>query len=213
MSSEINNNYENEIIEKDDNRSKLLDGVLDWAESFIFAIFVVVLVFTFLMRTVVVVGSSMYPTFEDGDRLIITHFFDTPKNGDVLVMNSQGLNETIIKRCIGIEGDTVRVDYNTQKVTVNGKEIKNDYINEPMEDLMGEFSPEYVVEQGVYEYKVPEGKVFVMGDNRNHSTDSRCMKDQMNTRYVGFVDVDDILGKVVLRLYPFDKIGSIKNRL
>ena len=206
MSSEINNNYENEIIEKDDNRSKLLDGVLDWAESFIFAIFVVVLVFTFLMRTVVVVGSSMYPTFEDGDRLIITHFFDTPKNGDVLVMNSQGLNKTIIKRCIGIEGDTVRVDYNTQKVTVNGKEIKNVYINEPMEDLMGKFSPEYIVEQGVYEYKVPEGKVFVMGDNRNNSTDGRSDD-------VGFVDVDDILGKVVLRLYPFDKIGGIKNRL
>ena len=171
-----------------------------------FAIFIVILIFTFVLRTVVVVGSSMNPNFIDGDRLIITHLNSEPQKGDVLVMNSHGLNETIIKRCIGTEGDTIKIDYNTDTITVNGEKISNDYINGAMQDIIFKFDQNYAVDAGVYEYEVPENKIFVLGDNRNNSTDSRSYK-------VGFIDESDILGKVVLRIYPFDVIGKVKSGL
>ena len=191
-----------EVIQK----PKFLDTLLDWIESFFFAVFIVILIFTFILRTVVVVGKSMNPTFEGSDRLIITHLASTPEKGDVLVMNCHGLNETIIKRCIATEGDKVKIDYNSGKVFVNDKEISDDYINEPMIDKKYKFEISYCVSDGVYEYNVPEDKVFVMGDNRNNSSDSRCGE-------VGFIDEDDILGKVIFRIYPFDKVGMIENKL
>ena len=200
------NNQINVYIEDKKKNNKFVDGLLDWAESFVFAVFVVILIFTFVLRTVVVVGDSMNPNFTDKDRLIITHIALSPKKGDVLVLNSEGLDETIIKRCIGTEGDTVRIDYNTNTVTVNGDEIENDYINEVMEDRQPAFDQNYAVGEHIYEYKVPDGKVFVMGDNRNHSSDSRSER-------VGFIDESDVLGKVVFRIYPFDSIGKISNRL
>lgn len=178
---------------------KVLDGIIDWIESFVFAIFVVILVFTFIVRTVEVIGDSMEPNFHNADRLVISHFNLTPEKGDVLVMNSDVLHETIIKRCIGTAGDKVRVNYNDNTVEVNGEKISNEYLGESMLDK-NTFDQRYMVEQGVYEYTVPKGKIFVMGDNRNISKDSRM---------VGFIDVDDVLGKVVFRMYPFDKIGVI----
>lgn len=199
-----------EINEKNINNGKknasLLNGILDWAESFAFAIFVVILIFTFLLRTVVVVGKSMNPNFEDADRIIITHVNSNPEKGDVLVLNCQGLKETIIKRCIGTEGDKVVINYKDGTVKVNDQEISNDYINGAMVDKPYFFDQRYAVADGVYEYNVPEGKVFVMGDNRNNSSDSRYDK-------VGFIDTDDILGKVVFRIYPFDSIGKVKTGL
>lgn len=195
---------ENNIEEIQKKKNSLADNVLDWLESFAFAIFVVVLVFTFVLRTVVVVGGSMLPNFRDGDRLIISHFNLTPEKGDILVMNSYGLNETIIKRCIGTEGDKIRIDYNENSVQVNGENISVDYIRETMFDNQARFDQNFAKGSGVYEYTVPEGEIFVMGDNRNNSSDSRCSR-------VGFIDVDDVLGKVVLRIYPFDSIQRIKS--
>lgn len=180
-----------------------LNFILDWAESFAFAIFVVILVFTFLLRTVIVVGKSMNPNFYDSDRIIITHINSNPEKGDVLVMNCYGLNETIIKRCIGTGGDKIVINYNDGTVKVNDETVSNEYINGSMVDKPYYFDQQYRVADGVYEYHVPEGKVFVMGDNRNYSSDSRCSM-------VGFIDVDDILGKVVFRIYPFDSIGKVK---
>lgn len=203
MNNEIN-------IEKNDeeiaNKPKYVDIILDWIEAFFFAMFLVILIFTFVLRTVVVVGDSMNPNFENDNRLIITHLGLDAKKGDVLVMNCHGLNETIIKRCIGTEGDTVKIDYNTGKITVNDKEIANDYINESMLDRKNYYEPSYMIDDGIYEYKVPKDKVFVLGDNRNHSSDSRYGA-------VSFIDEDDILGKVIFRIYPFDVVGKIDNRL
>ncbi len=204
MNNELN---ENIAVEEDKQEKKgIADGILDWAESFVFAVFVVILIFTFVLRTVVVVGDSMNPNFTDKDRLIITHINNEPEKGDILVMNSHGLNETIIKRCIGTEGDKIRIDYNTNVVTVNGEEISNDYINGAMIDKYYAYDQSFLVDAGVYEYEVPENKIFVMGDNRNNSADSRSNR-------VGFIDESDILGKVVLRIYPFDVIGKVKSGL
>lgn len=206
MNGENNNINENSFEQNGNNKSKIADAVLEWAESFVFAMFVVILIFTFVLRTVVVVGDSMNPNFINGDRLIITHLKSSVEKGEILVMNSHGLNETIIKRCIGTEGDKVKIDYNQNKIWVNGKEIEDDYINGAMVAKEFYFDPQYMVESGVYEYTVPENKVFVMGDNRNHSADSRYSR-------VGFIDEEDILGKVVFRIYPFDSIGKISGRL
>ena len=178
-----------------------LDEVLEWVESFVFAIFLVILVFIFLFRIVLVDGPSMNPTLSDGDRLIITHVNYTPEKGDIVVLNSAGLNKTIIKRCIGTAGDTVIINYNNNTVKVNGEVNSQEYINEIMEDFVS-FDQGNRISQNVYEYNVPEGKIFVLGDNRNHSTDSR-------SEFVGFVDTKDILGKAVFRIMPLGSFGKI----
>lgn len=176
-----------------------MDEVFEWAESFVFAMFVVILIFTFFFRIVLVQGPSMRETLQDQDRLIITHINYTPQKGDIVVINSEKLGKTIIKRVIGTGGDKVVVDYNNNTVTVNGKVISNDNIREAMYNT-NLFDEKYEVEENVFEYDVPEGKLFVMGDNRNNSTDSRR---------IGFIDPSDVLGKAVLRLYPFGSFGKV----
>ena len=163
----------------------VMDEVFEWAESFVFAMFVVILIFTFFFRIVLVQGPSMRETLQDQDRLIITHINYTPQKGDIVVINSEKLGKTIIKRVIGTGGDKVVVDYNNNTVTVNGKVISNDNIREAMYNT-NLFDEKYEVEENVFEYDVPEGKLFVMGDNRNNSTDSRR---------IGFIDPSDVLGK------------------
>ena len=165
----------------------VMDEVFEWAESFVFAMFMVILIFTFFFRIVLVQGPSMRETLQDQDRLIITHINYTPQKGDIVVINSEKLGKTIIKRVIGTGGDKVVVDYNNNTVTVNGKVISNDNIREAMYNT-NLFDEKYEVEENVFEYDVPEGKLFVMGDNRNNSTDSRR---------IGFIDPSDVLGKAV----------------
>ena len=177
----------------------VMDEVFEWAESFVFAMFMVILIFTFFFRIVLVQGPSMRETLQDQDRLIITHINYTPQKGDIVVINSEKLGKTIIKRVIGTGGDKVVVDYNNNTVTVNGKVISNDNIREAMYNT-NLFDEKYEVEENVFEYDVPEGKLFVMGDNRNNSTDSRR---------IGFIDPSDVLGMAVLRLYPFDCFGKV----
>ena len=112
----------------------LVNEVIEWFESFVFAIFVVILVLTFIVRVVQVEGPSMEDTLQNGDRLILTHFNYTPERGDIVVLNSSGLNETIIKRVIAVEGDTLSIDFNKGEVTLNGEVLKEDYIKEINQD-------------------------------------------------------------------------------
>lgn len=180
-------------------KSKLLtfvDEMLDWIESFVFASFMVLLVFIFLFRTVVVDGGSMEPTLYNEQRLILAHFDYEPKRGDIIVANAPGLNKTIIKRCIGISGDKVVIDYDANTVTVNGEVIEESYLgaSTDMRILDMVFDDAYRVSENVYEYNVPEGTIFVMGDNRNNSRDSRAAD-------VGFVNKSDILGRAAFRFY------------
>lgn len=173
--------------------------ILEWCESFVFAMFIVILIFTFFFRIVEVEGESMTDTLQDKDRLIMTHLNYTPEKDDIVVINSTFLNKTIIKRVIGTEGDHVTVDYNSNTVTVNGEKLADEHIKEVMFDT-GLFDPSYKTSEGVYEYDVPEDYIFVMGDNRNGSKDSR---------YIGFVEEDSVLGKAVFRLFPFNAFGSV----
>ncbi len=185
---------------KEEQPVNIVNEILDWVESFVFAVFVIILIFIFLFRIVTVDGSSMNSTLEDKDRVIISHLNYKPENDDIVVVNSSVLQKTLIKRVIGIAGDTVRIDYSKNKVYVNDKEISNEHIDSTMLDK-GMFDPSYKVSDGVYEYHVPQDSIFVMGDNRNNSTDSRT---------IGFISNDDVMGHVIFRLYPFKKFGSVK---
>ena len=187
----------------EEKKNSLTDELLDWAEAFIVAIFAVVLIFIFFLRVVEVSGPSMNPTLSDKDRLILTHLNYTPERGDIIVCNAPILDKCIIKRCIGIGGDTVVVDYNNNSVYVNGEKLKEDYLGETMRGNLAVFDETYMTDKNVYTYNVPEGTVFAMGDNRNHSTDSR-------SKWVGFIKEEDILGKAFFRFLPFGSFGSVE---
>ena len=175
--------------------------ILEWFESLVFALLVVQLVLTFLLRIVMVDGESMTNTLQNGDRLIMTHVAYEPERDDIVVLDSSGANKVLIKRVIGIAGDKVKVDYNENHVYVNGEQISNEHIREVMEDSFY-FDPSFCVSEGVYEYEVPDNCVFVMGDNRNDSKDSRSAD-------VRFVDKSEIMGKAIFRVYPFNSICRV----
>ena len=187
----------------EEEKFSLADELLDWAEAFIIAVFAVVLIFIFFLRIVEVSGPSMNPTLNDGDRLILTHLNYTPERGDIIVCNAPGLDKCIIKRCIGIAGDTVVVDYNNNSVYVNGEKLNEDYLGEGMKGSLAVFDQSYMTDKNVYTYNVPEDTVFAMGDNRNHSTDSR-------SSWVGFIKSENILGKAFFRFLPFGSFGSVE---
>ena len=153
-------------------------GLLEWYEALISAALVLVLVFSFFFRIIQVDGESMVPTLENDDKLVVW---------------GAGYGRPLVKRVIAKGGDTISIDYATGTVEVNGKVLEEDYIAEPT--YLG-----YDVE---FPYTVPEGTVFVMGDNRNASLDSR-------SSYVGCIDEQDILGKVLLCFLPFSDFGVVK---
>ena len=188
-------NYEALDEEEQDKKKKdnSAEDMLDWLEMLITVFFAVVLVFTFIFRIAIVDGESMVPTLEDKDKLVVSHLFYEPEDGDVVIVNSKGLGKVIVKRVIATENQTVDVDYSEGKVYVDGQLLDEPYINEPT-----------VTDFGFHDYPVtvPAGHVFVMGDNRNHSTDSRAES-------VGFVDKSDIMGKAVFRIWPFNKLGTL----
>ena len=152
-----------------------------------------VLLFVFCLRTVGVVGQSMEQTLQQGDRLIISSLFYTPKRGDIVVLRKPSYKmDAIIKRVIALEGQTVDIDFDAGVVYVDGVAQEEPFTNTPTnyrEDFDGPVT-------------VPEGCVFVMGDNRNHSTDSR-------TASIGCVDTRYIVGRALFRLAPLNKFGAI----
>ena len=166
----------------------------EWIETIIFAFFVVILVFTFIFRLAVVDGPSMLPTLEEGQKLIISYHAYTPREKDIIIVNSEILGKNIVKRVIATEGQEVNIDFYTGAVTVDGILLEEPYIYELTYLNEGGFN---------YPVIVPENCVFVMGDNRNDSTDSRDAR-------VGFVDENDIMGKVIFRITPFNKFGTVE---
>ena len=169
-------------------------GVLEWYEALISAALVLVLVFSFFFLIIQVDGSSMVPTLVNGDKLIVWGAGYTPQRGDVVIVDSYtSYGKPLVKRVIAKGGDTISIDYDAGTVEVNGELLQEDYIAAPTH--LG-----YDVE---FPYTVPEGTVFVMGDNRNESLDSR-------SSYVGCIDERDILGKVLLCFLPVSDFGVVK---
>ncbi len=170
----------------------LLREVYDWVEAGMMAVVCVVLLFTFVVRLAGVEGDSMLPTLHHQDRLLITRLGMPARQGDIVVVTKPtSRGEPLIKRVIATEGQMVYIDFSSQTVMVDGKELEEPYIAEPT-------ALRYDME---FPQKVPEGCVFILGDNRNNSWDSRDWE-------VGMVDQRYILGKVVYRILPYDQMGK-----
>lgn len=173
---------------------KVKKEIFEWVKVFTLAI-VFAFIITQFIKPTLVRGDSMYSTLEEGDYLIINRMsykFKEPKRGDIIVFESDlqqddGSSKDLVKRVIGVSGDRVKIE--NSKVYVNGEELVEPYIYDEVTD-------------GDVDTVVPEDSVFVLGDNREISLDSRYDS-------VGFVDDADILGKVFIRLYPFNKIGLL----
>ena len=166
-----------------------------WLQALVAALELLILVFTFVGRIIGVSGSSMVPTLHDGDMLLLQSIGYTPKQGDVVVLTKEfdAADGPIVKRVIATGGQHVVIDYAAGTVTVDGKVLDEPYINEPMNLPMGESITDVVV---------PEGSIFVMGDNRNHSSDSRDVT-------LGTVDERYVLGRAIWVLLPFQNFGAI----
>ena len=166
------------------------------------ALAIIALIFTFVVRLVGVSGSSMYSTFVDKDFLLLEGnvLYQTPKQGDVVVLNvpTDAVSGPIVKRVIATEGQTVDIDFDRVQVFVDGEPLDEPYTYEPTYNSFGTMGLDYPV-------TVPEGSVFVMGDNRNNSLDSRAAA-------IGCVDKSRILGRALFILFPgrwTDNFGNV----
>ena len=169
---------------------------LDTIETVVIALAIFVVIYLFLIQPHQVKGSSMFPNFIDGEYILtdkISYRFKKPERGDVVVFKAPKDHEVdYIKRIIGLPRDTVRFD--NSKVYINGSQLQEKYL-----------PSEYVTNPGAFmaigdEVTVPDNQFFVMGDNRNHSSDSREW---------GFVKTDEFIGKSWFRYWPISQIGFV----
>ena len=189
-----------EAPEEQSEKEGLAGSLYYWLQALVVALAVLIVVFTFFGRIIGVVGHSMDNTLNNGEILILQSIGYTPKQGDIIVLNKYTSpvleGKAIVKRCIAVGGQTVDVDYNTGTVYVDGQPLDEPYIKETMYNTG---DPNM---QGTH-WEVPEGSVFVMGDNRNHSNDSRDVT-------LGTVDTRYILGRALLVFFPFGDLGLIR---
>ncbi len=178
----------------DPKKPRKVDSRFDFVELFVFTLVAVMILMSFFFRHSIVNGASMENTLHNGEHLIISDFFYTPKRGDVIVCedHTTKLKYPIVKRVIAVGGD--KIEIKEDGVYVNGVAENATYVYTD--------NPAYKYDP-MPEFEVPKGQLFVMGDHRDNSTDSR---DQL---MLGTVSEDSVLGKVLLRFYPFDKFGTI----
>ena len=160
----------------------------EWVQALVCSVLAVVLLFTFVIRLIGVDGHSMVPTLQDGDRLLVLSslLYDDYAYGDIVVLRkSEFLEEPIVKRVIATEGQTVDIDFESGSVYVDGTLLDEPYVNELT----------FLQEGTEFPLTVPEGCIFVMGDNRNPSSDSRDAR-------LGTVDTRYVIGKAVFLAFP-----------
>ena len=180
------------------NQNETVATIFDWLGSLFMALVIVLLIMTFGFRIIDVDGKSMEPTLIDSDKVVITDLFYTPHNGDIVIIShAKEYQKPLVKRVIATAGQELRLDYQNNAVYVDGQKLDEPYIQGTT--IHGDV-PESEL-NGV----VPEGKVFVMGDNRSISLDSRY-------RQIGFIDESFIIGKAQLDVIPhtYDESGVLK---
>ncbi len=183
-------------------KPSLLLEIFDWVDSVVFSIVLMIIIFTLVFRIVGIQGESMENTVMDEEKVVISNVFYTPKQGDIVVIsrdyfNSLGEqvdgNEPIIKRVIATEGQQVDIDFERGIVYVDNQPLNEPYIKTSttrQDDVQ-------------FPLTVEDGCVFVLGDNRAVSKDSRDSS-------IGLVNERYVLGKVILRIYPFDRFGGLE---
>lgn len=193
-----NETLEEEVSATEVTRVKLNDNpissnVYDWVSSIIIAVIAVVVLLTFCFRLIDVDGQSMEPTLINTDKVVVTNLFYTPNDGDVVVIShAEHYDKPLVKRVIATEGQSLKIDFATNQVFVDGELVDEPYIQGYIKEGDAQI-PEII----------PEGKVFVMGDNRPNSLDSRYEE-------IGLIDEDSIIGKAQFVIIPHTyKNGSL----
>lgn len=168
--------------------------IFDWVQSLVLALLVCVLLFTFVVRVVSVSGTSMLNTLQNNDRILVSNLFYSPKQGDIVVLRKESFSvDPIVKRIIATEGQTVHIDFDQGLVYVDGQALEEPYAREPITRRI-DYEDDVLV---------PEGCIFVLGDNRNGSTDSRDIR-------IGCVDERLIIGRAFFLLLPgSDRAGGV----
>lgn len=189
----MNENIQAEaVVQKSDDKNKKnpVQLIVELISIIATSIFAIMLIFTFAFRIVGVSGPSMMNTLVDGDWLMVSAFITEPERGDIVIITQpNSFNEPIVKRVIAVGGDTIDIDFETATVSVNGEELNEPYLATPT-----------TTDEGAWQYPLTlkEGQVFVMGDNREHSSDSRSPD-------IGLIDENYILGQVLLRFSPISE--------
>ena len=167
----------------------------DWIYCLLFALVVCVLLFAFVFQVIDVVGSSMVPTLHNGEKMLVSGLFYKPKVGDIVIFKKDEYdpNRALVKRVIATEGQEINMDFTNGIVYIDGEPIVEEYINELTFNKLDFIGPK----------TVPEGCVFVMGDNRNASIDSR--KNE-----IGMLDTRLIIGRAYYVIYPLSVLRAIK---
>ncbi len=183
--------------------------LLDWFDTVVNSIVAIIVIFALVTRLSTVDGGSMKPTLYDKERLMVTDFLYTPEHNDIVVLWTDNLyneitgemGEAIVKRVVGLPGDTIRVSPEEGAVYRNGEKLETEVIDGTIyED--GHMINDYTTDCYPMELTVPDGYIFVMGDNRNNSVDSRDGR-------VGLVDMNYIIGKAYLRVAPLERFGGL----
>lgn len=211
MQQNIEPSAENTVAaEEGENAPKTENGgggwkkeAMDWIQSIVIALVVAFLLKNFVLTLAKVQGQSMEPTLQNEDRMYVNRLMYTPKKGDVIIFRpASDPKRPYIKRVIATEGDTVYIDFESGDVYVNDELLDEPYIYEPTH-LIGAYI-ESVMEHGEYSRENPivveKDKIFVMGDNRNHSKDSR---------EIGQIPVKEVIGHAVYRFWPLNNLGNV----
>jgi signal peptidase I len=166
--------------------------IISWIKLILAAFIIAFILKTYVFQIALVNQISMEPTLHEGQILVIAkvnYLFSNPARGDIVVLKDELENKYLIKRTIGLPGEVI--DIRNDKVYIDEKELEPDYTAAPTQN------------NGFVKSRVPEGKYFVMGDNRPHSRDSR-------SDTVGFVNRGNIVGRAVFRVWPLSKIGIVR---
>ena len=181
------------VQEKKEETGRFSSALFDWAESLVIAVLLVVALFTFVCRIVIVDGHSMESTLHHGQLMLVSSIGYEEEHGDIIVLHNE-FHGPIVKRIIATEGDTVDIDFDNAQVYLNGEALDEPYLDR--------FS--YYDYEGIdFPQTVPEDCVFVLGDNRTGSTDSR-------SPLVGMVPESTVIGKVYFTIFPLDSFGMVK---
>lgn len=172
-----------------------VSGLFGWIHCLVICVVLIVVLLVFFFRPVTVVGNSMEDTLAENDTIILTNFLYTPEQGDIVVINadnSSGESTALIARVIAVGGQSISIEEDKNRVLVDGKIIDEPYVKDGTETGIQWDVPS----------TIPDGYVFVMGDNRETSVDSRYQN-------VGLVHESDIIGKAQFLVYPFERVSVI----